>query len=298
LPHRDRNVYKALRRWTARRLNNALARGGLRLDYRQNDFDDRPLDDFTRRKLFSAMAQAFDNWNTHQQIFDVIDVFDTAAATEAFFSEWVATPFREQHGGSRFNNLLWLFLIAKSYRPSLIVDSGTFQGASAWALSRGSPDARVFSYDVDLSQLRARYPTITYVGSDWMQSPPEVLEGDRFLAYFDDHVDQIRRLLEAAERSCSVVIFDDDYPVTAFFDTATSPSVLPKIEFALDNDLQNGQMLEWLSRGVKQRWNVDREYLNRGLSKIAATERLPNTSLITGIHQTPYRIISVQSNGD
>jgi hypothetical protein len=31
-------------------------------------------------------------------------------------------------------------------------------------------------------------------------------------------------------------------------------------------------------------------------SRIAATERLPNTSLLTGIHQTPYRLVLVRTN--
>lgn len=291
----------ALRRWVARRINAGLSHAGLRLDYFQRDFDDRPVDEFTTRRLCSAMADEFDRWVTRQKIFEVAETFDTAVVTEQFLTTWLTLPFRDQHGGSRFNNLLWLFLIAKSYGPSVIIDSGTYRGASAWALSRGCPNAHVYSFDVDLSQLRFRSPSVDYLQMDWSEGPLDFSKfacGDRILAYFDDHVDQVRRLLEASERGCRIAIFDDDFPVTSFFSMAPSASVLPKIEFALDSELKEGQVLQWSSRGSLQTWEVDREYLERGLSKISATERLPNSSLISGIHQTPYRIVSLKVDHD
>ena len=126
-------------------------------------------------------------------------------------------------------------------------------------------------------------------------SPFDTPSTTRTLAYFDDHVDQVRRLIEAADRGCQIAIFDDDYPITSFYAMAPNASVLPKIEFALDPTLQDGTTLEWISRGTRQTFRVDRTYLDRALSHLRVTERLPNTSLITGIHQTPYRIVSIKS---
>lgn len=283
-----------IKRWVGRSLNNALGRVGLRIDYIENDFDDRPVDTFSRRKLFSAMGRQFESWISRQRIFEVADTFDAAAATEEFFDEWLLTPFRQQQGGSRFNNLLWLFLITKSYSPRLIVDSGTYQGASAWALSRGKPNARAYSFDIDLSQLRLRCPTVEYIEGDWTKHLGAATEHDRSLVYFDDHVDQIRRLLEAGERRYRVAIFDDDCTITSFFSMARSASVLPKIEFALDEELADGQVIEWVTGGSRHSWQAVGSYLQRGRSMIAATERLPNTSLISGIHQTPYRIVALR----
>ena len=58
--------------------------------------------------------------------------------------------------------------------------------------------------------------------------------------------------------------------------------------------LLDGQTLRWISNGTEHTFSVNRSYLNRGLACIRATERLPNTSLVTGIHQTPYRIVALR----
>lgn len=284
-----------IKRWLGQYANSVLRPLGLRLDYIEHDFDDRPLDEFSRHKLFSAMGRQFDEWVRHQSIFPSLDLFDASEAVEVFFEEWLRTPFREQQGGSRFNNLLWLFLIAKAYRPTLVVDSGTYQGASAWALSLGSPGVPAYSFDIDLSRLALRCSAVKYVEDDWTKHMGKLPSAGRALIYFDDHVDQIRRLIEAGERGYQVGIFDDDYPLTSFFSMAPSGRVLPKIEFALDAELEDGRTIEWLYRGQKQTWTVDAAYLQRGRGFIARTERLPNTSLISGIHQTPYRIVMLQS---
>ncbi len=67
-----------MKHWLAHTANYALRTAGLRLDYLERDFDDRPLDTFSRRKLFSAMGSEFQNWVTHQRVFEVIDVFNAA----------------------------------------------------------------------------------------------------------------------------------------------------------------------------------------------------------------------------
>lgn len=282
-----------LTRWLSRRVNANFAKVGLRVDYLARDFDSRPLDTFSRRKMFKALAEVCQSWLERQELFNVIETFDVGEAVEQFFENWLATPFREQQGGSRFNNLLWLFLIARSYRPDVIVDSGTFQGASAWALASGCPTADVCSFDIDLSQLRLRHASVKYIEKDWTTAVEKIGPEARSLVYFDDHVDQVRRLLEAGERGFQLAVFDDDLPVTSFYLMAASASVLPKIEFALDDDLVDGQTIEWTTRNGKQSWTVAASYLERGRAMIAATERLPNTSLITGIHQTPYRVITL-----
>jgi hypothetical protein len=283
-----------LRRVIFRRLNRMLGVAGLRLDRVERDYDDVPLDRFTQSVLLSRMADAFDLWADAQTLFERRMRFDTRAVTEAFFDEWRRLPFRGRHGGSRFNNLLWLHLITKACSPDVIIDSGTYQGASAWALARACPEARTFSFDVDLSQVRIKAQSVTYVQRDWSEYPLELSPSDLALCYFDDHVDQVKRLLEASERRCRIVLFDDDYPVTSFFTMAPTPAVLPKLEFALDTGLADGQTLSWRTGGRAQRWTVDRAYLDAAVARIDATERLPNTSLITGIHQTPYRLVVVR----
>lgn len=226
-----------------------------------------------------------------QTILRETHAFDVREATGAFFEAWMSTPFRRPTGGSRFNNILWLHLISKAMRPNIIIDSGTFEGASAWALSKGAPDAETMSFDVDLSQILHREPGVHYIEHDWTAVPINAPTGSRVLAYFDDHIDQARRLLEARQLGVTIAIFDDDLPLTAFYRMAPTTAVLPKIEFVLDDSLRDGQILEWNYRGTCQRFVIDRAYLNRARAVIEASERLPPTGLITGIYQTPYRIV-------
>jgi hypothetical protein len=280
-------------RFTFRAINRLLAVAGLRLDRLDRDYDNIAVDEPTLAALITALAAAYDSWAARQTIFVPRASFDTVEAVRAFFTEWRERPFRGRQGGSRFNNLLWLHLIAKAFDPDVIVDSGTFRGGSAWALNLACPRARTLSFDIDMSQLSWRTAGVNYIPSDWVGHPLDLKPTDRLLCYFDDHLDQVQRLLEAAERGCQLAIFDDDLPVTSFFIMAPNAHVLPKLEFALDPSLADGRRLEWRFHGKTLDWIVDRAYLDAGAAAIGATERLPDTSMITGIHQAPYRIVAV-----
>jgi len=54
--------------------------------------------------------------------------------------------------------------------------------------------------------------------------------------------------------------------------------------------------LTWATKQGELNWPVDHAKLTAMRDCIAATERLPNTSLITGIHQTPYRLVKVRTD--
>lgn len=274
-----------------RSANQVLGRIGFELTRAELDFDSRPLDQASIQMLFNSLCADYESWLVEQTIIAQPVSFDVTAAVETFFGLWIARPFRRRTGGSRFNNLLWLYLIAKTYKPDIVIDSGTFEGASAWAFRVGAPEAQIYSFDIDLSQMQFQCTDVKYVEKDWMDCDLQWQPQARVLAYFDDHVDQARRLIEAADRACSLLIFDDDYPITSFYQMAPTPEVLPKIEFVLDERLVDGQLLEWAIKGRRQSWQVDKSYLVRARERIRATTRLPFTGLSTGIMQTPYRLI-------
>jgi hypothetical protein len=62
----------------------------------------------------------------------------------------------------------------------------------------------------------------------------------------------------------------------------------------LDDRLRRDKQLCWSEKGVQYVWQVDSAYLDMAKSVIAATDRLPDTSLTTGIQQTPYRIVTLR----
>lgn len=276
-------------------LNRLLARANLRLEATGLDFDARLDRPEQLQRMFAALGAEADAWLARQPLFTVRRELDCAREIESFFAHYLASPYRSRFGGSRFNNLAWLYLVAKAYQPSLVIDSGTYTGASAWALALATPSVPILSFDIDLSQLAHRSDGVTYLETDWSAFDFKNYDLSRSFAYFDDHVDQARRLLECAERSVALAVFDDDFPVTAFAPMAHGGAALPKVEFVLDEELRKVDELSWIERGQRRVWRVPHEQLDRAKAVIARTERLPDTSLITGIHQTPYRLVTFQS---
>jgi hypothetical protein len=282
-----------LKRLIKRGLDVALKPLGLEIVRPSLDFDSRPTGHAMDRML-GELADAFNSWCVNTQVWPVSPESGTLAVVGRFYEAYLASPFRDQAGGSRFNNLLWLHLVARVSRPTLIIDSGTYRGASAWALASAVPGCPVLSFDLDLSAIALRTPGVTYVQSDWTT---HVLAGHDLagaMAYFDDHVDQGARLMQAVDRGIGRLVFDDDFPLTSFAAMAHDGAALPKIAFVLDRSLDQVSEVTWRSRGRECHWPVDHARLAGLRAVVAATERLPNTSLITGIHQTPYRLVRVR----
>jgi hypothetical protein len=276
-----------------RMTNRLLGIVGLRLERVVMDFDSRIDQPDLLERMFSKLADAAESWFVSQRVFKVRQSLNFVAETAGFYERYLGSPYRDRFGGSRFNNLLFLYLLAKSANPNIVIDSGTYTGASAWAFSLALPDAEIRSYDPDLSQLKLRCKRVRYVEADWTSEQ----QGDlsQALAYFDDHVDQAKRLLESATRGLPLAIFDDDLPVTSFAGMAHSGFALPKVEMVLDEYLRSTKQLSWISGNKRHIWPVSREYLDKARAVIDSTERLPNTSLITDIHQTPYRVVRIKA---
>jgi hypothetical protein len=277
-------------------VNRAIAPLGIAIGTASLDFDARLTSEKHIVMMHGAMANAFAEWIKRQNIIANPRDFDIRTHVAAFYEAYLQAPFRDQHGGSRYNNALWLSLLARAIDPAIIVDSGTYTGASAWALSHGAPQSKIFSFDIDLSHLRRRRPNCIYRERDWSVENWDYDDTKNGLCYFDDHVDQARRLIEAHARGFRYAIFDDDYQIGSFAPMAHDSRALPKIEFILNDSLLDGETVTWIAGRSSHRWKVDRSYLDRARETIYCTERLPNTSLITGIHQTPYRLVRLASN--
>jgi len=276
-----------LARTLFRGTNALLGRVGLELMPLGLDFESRLESPWALARMFRLLADEVDAWLARQTLFDA-EPFDSERAIADLYGDYVRSPFRGKGGGSRFNNLVWLYSVARAYRPTVMVDSGTYFGASAWALRKASP-APLYSFDIDLSRLKRRVDA-TYVEADWAGYAFEE-DLSRSLCYFDDHVDQAKRLLEARSAHFSLAVFDDDVPLTSCAEMAHGGFALPKVEFVLDDELRKQASVEWSERGRRHCWPVDPEYLDKARAAIAATERLPNTSFVTGIQQTPYRVV-------
>jgi hypothetical protein len=285
----------SIKSFLKRAVDGALVPFGLKIVTTSGDLENRPTG-YAETRMLRALADAFDAWALSKTTWPVSQLSDSFAVVKAFYESYLGSVFQAADGGSRFNNLLWLHLVAKATRPSAIIDSGTFRGASAWAFAAALPQCTIYSFDIDLTRLAHRVPGVTYLSQDWATYDFGGCNLADVIAYFDDHVDQGARLLQAASRGVTRLIFDDDFPVTSFARMAHEGHALPKIEFALDDELQTEPALTWSTRHGSRSWPIDHAKLAAMRDRIAATERLPNTSLITGIHQTPYRLVNVRTD--
>jgi hypothetical protein len=218
--------------------------------------------------------------------------FDVEELVAAFYQDYLEISARVIPGGSGFHNLLGLCSISRAMDLRLLIDSGTFTGMSAWALGRGSPEAALHSFDIDLSQLSLRTEQAHYHEMDWTGFDFGNADPEHSLCYFDDHVDQVRRILEAHERGFRYLVFDDDASVGRMTQTAGSPIALPKLQFVFDESLEDGEEIRWLNMGRPRAFKVDRGYLEQARSRIEAIQKLPEIwTASAGMHQNPYTLV-------
>jgi hypothetical protein len=180
---------------------------------------------------------------------------DPPAALETYIREYYALfprrPVRQAAGGSGFNAGLVLFVTARIFAPKLIIESGTFKGFSAWVFRQACPDAELHCFDISFAELAWRDPAIHYHEHDWTQD--RNLNGrstEQALCFFDDHVSQAQRIVEADERGFKRLIFDDNLPAHTLHRDGT-PAV-PTVDMVNDESLKNGDVIEWVS--FHKRW--------------------------------------------
>jgi hypothetical protein len=122
---------------------------------------------------------------------------------------------------------------------------------------------------------------VTYHLGDWSGIVREPFSGRPAFGFFDDHVDQIRRLEECVARNVRYLVFDDDTPVNASHNGHNSAS-FPKLSFMYSEPLKNVSMVEWQRLGRHYAVPIDHERLQRAKSHVAHYSRLPNLYSTTG----------------
>ncbi len=273
-------------------LGNAMLRPAkLSLQSLDRDLDSRLLSPAHIERMLAAIAAEADEYLQSSMPFPRGDTDSIRDDVPRFYETYLNLPIRGQGGGSRFVNLLWLFAISKTFRPELIVESGTFMGLSSWALRQGNADARIHSFDIDLGNLRQRCDA-SYHEHDWSEFDFGQVDPQRSLCYFDDHVDQINRVLEAHQRGFKYLVFDDDLSVGRMPVATGSPISLPKLQFAYDDGLKDGEEIRWVNGRHTSSYTVDREYLDRGRKCIESIQKLPDlSSSVSVVWQNPYTLV-------
>ncbi|MBX9876535.1 MAG: hypothetical protein K2X91_16635 [Thermoleophilia bacterium] len=131
-------------------------------------------------------------------------------AVETFWALIPQAPVRQRRGGSGFNGALQLYVAMRALQPRAVIESGVFRGLTTWVIRQACPDALILCHDPDLSGLRYRDARARYSRDDWSTADLSDLDPAETVAFFDDHVAQARRILEARDRGIARLLFDDD----------------------------------------------------------------------------------------
>jgi hypothetical protein len=180
-------------------------------------------------------------------------VVETAAA--GFFACYPERPVSDNSGGSGYSDCFWLYTGARLLAPGVIVESGVLKGQTTWLLRQACPAALLYAVDLDLTQRMYRHASIHYHEGDWTELGFDGVDLVRSLCFFDDHVDQARRVREAHARGFRTLLFDDDLPAETLYATGAPP--VPTISMVFDDSLEPGERIQWLRRGQRREYVFD-----------------------------------------
>lgn len=164
-------------------------------------------------------------------------------------------PIEDNSGGGTFNNMLWIYLLARALEPETIIESGVWKGQSTFFLHKAAPGAAIKAFDISFKRLEYRNSEVQYCEHDWTLADWDVKCGSKTLAFFDDHINQARRILEAKERGLKYLIFDDNLPF--YMSYKDRPRNLPTIEMLYDDSLPSEMHLEWTFYGKSYEASLD-----------------------------------------
>ncbi|WP_375455186.1 hypothetical protein [uncultured Methylobacterium sp.] len=135
---------------------------------------------------------------------------DVLERTRDFWTLIPTAPVRQRRGGSGFNGALQLYVAMRALAPRTVIESGVFRGLTTWVIRQACPAATIHCHDPDLSGLQYRDANATYSTADWSQADWSRLDPAATVAFFDDHVSQGRRVIEARRLGLTRLLFDDD----------------------------------------------------------------------------------------
>jgi hypothetical protein len=189
-------------------------------------------------------------------------------------------PVEQATGGCGFNGGLTLFLLARLLKPRVVIESGVFRGYTTWVLRQALPEAAVFCFEPKPDQIRHRDPQAVYSEQDWSRFDFSGVDLSSSLAFFDDHVDQVRRAEECAQRGVRHALFDDSFKLQCQFIDA-SPA-FPTAAMLLEADTLQDGPLRFVRSGKQVELTIDAARIKRARDWVAEGVLLPDLHAQTG----------------
>lgn len=217
----------------------------------------------------------------------------TAADYEALVREFwdliPSCPVRQRRGGNGFNGCLQLFAIMRALEPRVIVESGVFRGLTTWIFRQACPDAAIYCFDPVLSGLQYRDDRARYSEADWSAYDFVGVDLEHAVAFFDDHVSQARRVLEAHERGIRRLVFDDD--ATAHRVHAHGGPAFPTIDMIMAEP--GTEPVRWVRNGREFVFPPDEAIVHEARKRIATAHAFDDLHGATGYSPTRLAYVTL-----
>lgn len=258
------------------------------------EWHDRPATDLQRERLLGAVTQALaEDIGAAPDLAAAAAGQDLAAIVRDFYGLIVKSPVNAKKGGNGFNGCLQIYAVARLLKPRVIIESGVFRGQTSWILRQACPDATLFCFDVDFSNLVYKDRDALYTQADWSGFDLSGLPLNETLAFFDDHIDQGRRVLEAEARGLSHLLFDDNAPASRIHTVGGPP--IPSLDMLMDPSL-DGRSLSWTYRGKTYGCKIGAADAQQVRKAVVALRNFADMHRVTGY--TPARITYVSLRRD
>ena len=157
-----------------------------------------------------------------------------------FLSLYEERPVQNNQGGMKIPHLFNLYLVLKKLNPKLIVESGIWHGQGTWFMEKVCPDAKIISFDIELSLRsfisdKVEYNQHDITEYDWVDFFEKNSEytPENTLLFLDDHVNFDTRVDFISNLSFKYVINEDNYPPNQG-DCITPKKILESDKYVID----------------------------------------------------------------
>ena len=247
--------------------------------------------------VMAGPVPAIHDFNTSKEVVDTRPKggHDAVSSSNAiativrdFYDLIPTSPVPAKKGGNGFNGCLQIYAVARLLQPKVIIESGVFRGQTTWVLRKACPQATIFCFDVDLSNLKYKDRDAIYSQADWSGFDLSAIPASETLCFFDDHIDQGRRVLEARARGLTRLLFDDNAGAARIHTVGGPP--IPSLDMLMDASL-DGADLAWSYRGKRYGCHIDTPVAKDVRNAVASLRNFADMHAVTGY--TPARITYV-----
>jgi hypothetical protein len=198
---------------------------------------------------------------------------DTKSLISDFFNMYTNRNLTDNTHGSGFHNAFWIYLFARILNPELIVESGVWKAHTTWLLEQACPEATIFGFDRNLKHVEYDNLKATLIESDWGSFKFPKFDPEKAFIFFDCHVNNALRILEARDKGFKHLLFDDNPPVHKIF------SHIPGIPTAamLDSGLGIDQPeIKWVWNDKEVTRSIDVEQAKKAKDLIKVHQVFPD----------------------